>query len=534
MSKSKNKDSSIVTKIILFLILFLLVRSCFFSNSKEIDKKSSKTLTILSSYENEPLENDLKKFAKKERIDIEFIYKGDLDIVDELNYNKEAYDAVWISNSMWFYMLDNPYLPTDSKSVSISPVVIGIRNSKAKSLNLSNDTFTNEVLLDLIKNKKISYVMNSVTSTNTGATAYFGLLNSLAGNPEILTKEIIDDETLQNDLKNIFSGVERVSGDEAYLQTMFINNDNYEAIIADESTLISINKELKRLGKEELVLFYPIDGVPICDSAFAYINNGYDKEEKFLKLQEFLLSDEGQNILKENGKRTWYGGVSSDVDKSVFNPKWGIDTTKYLNVTKFPSKDIMTYALNVYIELLRKPNHSVFVLDYSGSMYGSGIEELKEAMNYILSYDLASRDKLQFSEKDKITIIPFSYNTLSIFGTNNGRDTAELLDKINSIDPQGNTALYGAIIDALKILKDEDDSYTTTVIAMTDGAVNVGTFYELQKYYNSINKEIPVYSITFGNAVESELEDIADLTNAKVFNGKVGLLRAFKEVRGYN
>lgn len=534
MSKKKNNDSSIVSKIILILIIFLLVRSCFFSNSKEANEINSKSLTILSSYENEPIENELKKIAQKNKIDIDFIYKGDLDIVDELNYNKEAYDAVWISNSMWFYMLDNPYLPTDSKSISISPVVIGIKKSKADSLNLSRDTFTNEVLLDLIKNKKISYVMNSVTSTNTGATAYFGLLNSLAGNPEILTKDIIDNESLQNDLKDIFSGVERVSGDEAYLKTMFINNDSYEAIIADESTLISINKELSKRGKEELVLFYPIDGVPICDSAFAYINNGNDKEDKFLKLQEYLLSDEGQAILKENGRRTWYGGVSNNVDKNVFNPKWGIDTTKYLNVTKFPSKDVMSYALNVYIELLRKPNHSVFVLDYSGSMYGSGIEELKSAMEYILSYDLASRDKLQFTDKDKITIIPFSSNIIDKFGTSNGKNTEDLIAKINNINPGGNTALYYAIEEALKILKDEDKAYTTTVIAMTDGAVNVGTFYELQKYYNSLNKEIPVYSITFGNAIESELEDVAKLTNAKVFNGKEGLLRAFKEVRGYN
>lgn len=49
-----------------------------------------------------------------------------------------------------------------------------------------------------------------------------------------------------------------------------------------------------------------------------------------------------------------------------------------------------------------------------------------------------------------------------------------------------------------------------------------------------MKKEIPVYSITFGSAEEYELEQIADLTNAKVFDGKRDLLTAFKEVRGYN
>ena len=69
---------------------------------------------------------------------------------------------------------------------------------------------------------------------------------------------------------------------------------------------------------------------------------------------------------------------------------------------------------------------------------------------------------------------------------------------------------------------------------MTDGAVNIGSFEDLSNNYHSLNKEIPVYSITFGNANEKELRRIATLTNAKVFDGKTDLLRAFKEVRGYN
>ena len=38
----------------------------------------------------------------------------------------------------------------------------------------------------------------------------------------------------------------------------------------------------------------------------------------------------------------------------------------------------------------------------------------------------------------------------------------------------------------------------------------------------------------FGDAEEEELHEIANLTNGKVFDGKTGLVEAFKEVRGYN
>ena len=313
---------------------------------------------------------------------------------------------------------------------------------------------------------------------------------------------------------------------------MFLNSNEYEAVIAAESSLININQNLKSQGREQLYLIYPTDGVAINDSTFAFINNNNQKEDFFLEIQNYLLSTEGQAMLEKNGQRTWYGGITTNSDKEIFNPKWGIDTTKYLNVTKFPSKNIITKALNLYIENLRKPTHVVFCLDFSGSMIGKGISELRNAMNYILDYQNASKDNLQFSKKDKITIITFSSEVNSIYHTDSGYETDELIKKINEEEVTGATALYDAIIKGLEILNKESDEYTKTVIAMTDGAINVGHFNNLQSAYH--NSKIPIYSITFGNANEAQLQSIANLSNAKVFDGKTNLLNAFKEVRGYN
>ena len=176
---------------------------------------------------------------------------------------------------------------------------------------------------------------------------------------------MLDNEVLINDMKNVFSGVERVSGDEEYLEEMFINSDEYEAIIASESSLININKRLIENGKEELYLIYPKDGVAINDSTFAFIDNELDRKEKFLTIQSYLLDTEFQEELLNLGRRTWYGGTKEDVNKNVFNINWGIDTSKYLITTKYPSKQVMTKAINLYIEELRKPTHVVFCLDYS-------------------------------------------------------------------------------------------------------------------------------------------------------------------------
>ncbi len=69
---------------------------------------------------------------------------------------------------------------------------------------------------------------------------------------------------------------------------------------------------------------------------------------------------------------------------------------------------------------------------------------------------------------------------------------------------------------------------------MTDGLSNVGTFNDLKRYYISNKENVPIYSITFGDSSESELDKLAELSNGKVFDGKKGLLKAFTEVRSYN
>ena len=529
--KNNNNKTGIIVFLLIFIAIFSLAKGCAnegsFFDSKEDD------FNILASYDYKNIENYLVKYGKKNDIDIKFTYMGDIDIVDELNVNSKAYDAVWISNSMWLYLLDNLYLHSETKSLGISPVVFGIKKSKAEELGLINKDVTNSDIVELIRQEKISYVMNSVTQTNTGATAYLGFLTSLAGNPEVLTEEMIHDPGLIKDLKDVFSGVSRVSGDEGYLKEMFLNDDSFEAVISSESSLIDINKALREKGKEELYFIYPTDGVAINDSSFAFLDGGRDLKDTFLEIQSYLLSEEGQKILSDNGIRTWYGGVSDKVDKQVFDPKWGINTSKYLKVTRFPSKSMITSALNLYIEELRKPTHVVFCLDYSGSMSGDGARELISSMNYILDYDTASKDKLQFSKGDKITVITFSDQIKHVY-TATGHDTSQVLNEISREYVSGGTALYTAIRRGIEILDNESDEYTKTIIAMTDGQVNVGSFSDLEYTYNNSKNKVPIYSITFGNAIESELEEIAELSNAKVFDGKSGLLKAFKEVRSYN
>lgn len=530
----KKDNSKIVVWIMIIFMGLLLTKSC--GNEEKIETKSKDTFRIISSTSTSSVDDEIIKYGKKNDIKVEIEHYGDLEIVDILNENSEDYDAVWISNSIWLYMLNNTNIITDSKSIVMDPVVMAIEKSKAKELGFTNKEVTNKDILEAIKSGKLKYIMSSVTQTNTGATAYLSFLNSLAGNPEVLTSEMLKKEQLQNDLKDFFKGVERVSGDEDYLTEIYLNGD-YNAMINYESSLIELNKKLVKENKEPLYLIYPTDGVAINDMPFAYINNDSKDtktKEKFNKLQEYLRSDEMIKLLEQKGYRSWYGGIKKDTDQNTFNKEWGIDTTKYLKDMKYPSKTVMTEAINLYIESLRKPTHVVFCLDVSGSMYGDGLDELKETMTYILDYETASLDNLQFGDKDKITVITFSSDVEDIYPTKLGSETKEVIKQINELETVGATNIYAPSIEGLKILESESNDYTKTIILMTDGASNNGKFKDLKNYYEKTSKTVPIYSITFGSSSERQLKEIADLTNGKIFDGKQGLKRAFKEVRSYN
>lgn len=547
----KNQEDAFVKRGRIATAIFIVVMFMFFiilansdtekSSIKNMNMlsstnlKSNNTFKLISSTENKDIENELKKFAKNEGINLEIDYAGTIDIMQKLNKGEE-YDAVWASNSIWLYMLDSTKVKTsNSKSTSINPVVFGIKKQKAEELGFVNKNIYTKDIVDAIKNGKLKFSMSNPTQTNTGATAYLGLLATLAGNPEVLRENNLEDENLKNDLTSLFTGLERSSGSEDFLEELFLKG-NYEAVVTYEFSIINMNKKLVAQGKEPLYILYPVDGVSISDSPLAYIKQGNgEKEEFFKKLQSYVLSDEGQKILASNGRRTWYGGVKSDVDQKIFNKDWGIDTTKYIVPLKYPNTEIIKKALSMYQTELRKPVHTVFCLDYSGSMSGKGYTQLKEAMNYILDEQKASQDMLQFASKDKITIIPFNGKVIDVWKTDNGVNTKELIEKISTLKPSGSTNIYDTSKTALEELKNDDlNTYNVSVILMTDGMSNVGRYAEFSEYYNRLGKSIPVYSIMFGDAYEYQLDEIAQITNAKIFDGKTDLLQAFKEVRGYN
>ena len=494
-------------------------------------------IRILSGSENQELEGILKECAKKTGVNLEITYQGSVDIMRTLQQGAGEYDAVWPASSLWLSLGDTGHLVKHAQSVSLTPVVFGIRESLAQELGFTQGDVSVRDILQAIREGKMSFCMTSATQSNSGSSAYLGFLYALLGTDE-LTAQDLESESLKTDIRELLSGIDRSSGSSDWLKEMFLKGD-FDAMVNYECLIISANRQLEQEGRETLYAVYPYDGLSIADSPLGYVDHGDDKkEEAFLKVQEYLLSQEAQDDIQRTGRRTGYEGVKEG-NEDVFRKDWGIDAERILSPIPVPSAEVLLEALNLYQTEFRKPSLTVYCLDFSGSMKGKGNEQLVEAMGQILIQENAAKNLLLAGEDEVNIIIPFSDTAFDTWiAPDASADSLEgLYREIEEEISVGGTDIYQAARVGLELIAANYDlgRYTPAIILMTDGMSNGSeNFEDFREAYEAVGADVPVFSILFGDAKKSELEALAELTNARVFDGRKDLVGAFRSVKGYN
>ena len=237
--------------------------------------------------------------------------------------------------------------------------------------------------------------------------------------------------------------------------------------------------------------------------------------------------------IQRTGRRSGYTGIS-DENRDVFREDWGLQPDRVLSPIKMPAADVLFECLNLYQTELKKPSLTVYCLDYSGSMSGEGNRQLVDAMGQILIQENAKKNFLQASEREVNVLIPFNGGVIATMtAEGNGSELENLYAEVEAQPVGGGTDMYTAAVAGLEILKGYDLSqYTPAIILLTDGQSS-GSLYDFEAAYDEMGAEIPVFSIMFGDADESQLEELAQYTNARVFDGRENLTEAFRTVKGY-
>ena len=527
-------------------ILVLLVAGWALFNGGAMGPRTS--LHIVSGSENEALEPIIRDWAESARVDVDVTYLGSVDIARSLGEGAASpYDAVWPANSLWIEMGDSAKVVKHRASILRSPVVLGLKRSLAEELGWVGRTdITIQEIQSAARNDAFRLAMTSATQSNSGASAYFGFLYALAGNPDLLTLDHLADEALLGEVRDLLAQVDRSSGSSGWLKDSLVANpDRFDAMFNYEALVIEGNQALVRAGQEPLYAIYPANGLSVADSPLGYVDKGdAAKEEAFLALQAHLLSPQIQATLTQLGRRTGLIGLSAeDADPRVWNPDWGIDLDRAIVPVPVPQSEVIGEALRLYQTELRKPSLTVWVLDVSGSMVGQPLADLKAAMRLLLDPDAAAVNLLQPSRRDVTILMAFNQKPGPPLVLE-GSDPATLargLRAVEGLQAGGGTDLYTALISALDILQPyaEDDTlfeYLPAIVAMTDGASDTAYRDAMLSHLRETGYglDIPIHAIAFGQADEAQLNELSEATIGRVFHAGDDLAGALRKAKGYN
>lgn len=496
-------------------------------------------LSVLAGSENRSLEPLLERFEKQHRVRIEMHYLGSVDIMLELQKEEISYDAVWPASSLWVSLGDRQRRVKQLQSIMTSPVVFGVRKSKAEALGLVDRPVYVQELLEPIRTGALRFMMSSATQSNSGASAFLGFLHALLDGAGSIRVEDLRSEALRGDIRDLLSGIHRSSGSSSWLKDLFVASD-YDAMVNYEALIIEANQELIARGREPLYVVYPVDGMAIADSPLGFISHGdEEREEAFRELQAFLMSDEAQAELSALGRRTASGAVMGQADLRVFNPAWGIHSDPVLSSFRLPVAEVILEALMLYQSELRKPSFTVYCLDFSESMRGGGGAQLVRALAKLFDPEWAREHLLEVGAEDVSVVIAFSDRLHGQFEITGGdpEDLRRLLEWIGELDPEGFTDVYSPVIAALQRLRaaPELERYMPAIVLMTDGESNTGRRYaDLEAAWRDAGLDVPVFGVLFGQALKGQLEPVAELTRGRLFDGRADLAATFRGVRGYN
>lgn len=499
------------------------------------EQQPEHVMRVLAGSELKDLKPYLTDIRDNTGVQLDFEYIGTLDGADRLVHDK-SFDLAWFSHGKYIALTQEqaktqPIVAQDK--IMLSPVVLGVKKSVAQRLGWDgNKPLTWRDIAEKSEQGAFEFMMTDATASNSGFSAFFGLLAAFAPNPADPDFSQVD----KNLVQAFFKGNTGRSGSSGWLAERYVKEQaRFDGLVNYESVLLSLNESGEL--NEELTLLYPSEGIVTADYPIMLLKP--NQREPYNKLVEYLKSPEFQSIVQENTYRR------------PVNRKVKVDDIFKTGLIELPfpsTLDVIDQALFMFLDEHRPPSSSVFVLDVSGSMSGERITQLRDAVNNLTGLDTSTAGKFaRFRARESITLVPFSNRVkgsseFSIQNVaQNSRDMEAIRQQVNQLKAGGGTAIYDALINAYDVVDkkyQQDKERYYTIVLMTDGANNNGASYsDWQNWWRKAPEhlqQVRVFPILFGNASSDEMHGIANTTGGRAFDArKHSLAYVFKKIRGY-
>ena len=502
--------------------------------------KGPAEFSIVAGSENQALEPLVQEFCASRGTHCTMTYAGSLDIALSLKPGADpGADAVWPAASIWIDMYDTARRVKSVKSIAEMPVILGVRQSKAKELGWIGADVRSRDILAAVTSGKLKFLMTSATQSNSGAAAYLAMLAAQIGKPDLIEAGDLDKPEVRDGVRAMLSGVERSAGSSGWLADLYLDGErkgaHYDAMWNYEAVVKELNDRLKGEQRETLYAIYPADGVSVADSPLGFVERGRGKEVEafFDALQAFLTGADAQRRIAETGRRLGFAGPRPIAADAATN----LDPSRAVAVVRPPEPAVIQKALALYQDALRRPSLTALCLDLSGSMSGVGERELKEAMRFLLTPARTREALVQWTKDDRILALPFNSQVMWTDAAS-GEEKAQsaLLAHVETLSADDGTDFYTCAAKALELMQPAlgEGRYLPAIVIMTDGQ-SQGEMATFERPWTKDGARVPVFGVTFGeDADRSQLDRLAKLTGGRVFDGTKSLAEAFRAVRGYN
>ena len=497
--------------------------------------QNSVDLTVLAGSELNDIEPMLDEIQRQTGVRLKMNYIGTLDGAEKIVKGQEAFDLAWFSHAKYLSLLQGQSKRIlAQEKIGLSPVIPAVRESLARKWGwLDNPDVTWSDIADKVMAGEFKYAMSDPTASNSGFSTVMGVQAAFSGSSDVIAAKDVD----FNRLKGFFSGQQVTSGSSGWLAEVYIKEqDHLDGLFNYESVLMQMN--LDGQLNEQLVLLYPKEGVVTADYSLILLNPTV--QEGFQKLVSYLTSAEFQTWMMNN---TYRRPINPEVKLATEFPK------RYLMELPFPNNiGTVNEILFAYLDENRRPSHSFFVLDVSGSMGGQRLNSLKQAIANLTGADRSiSGQFARFRNREKVTIIAFndqikSEAEFSIEGTAPGNESMRRINTyVNQFQAGGGTAVYDALRRAYEhavAARAQTPDRFYSIVLMSDGDSNNGMNYQdFERYYREQSDNIAgirTFPVLFGEANEAEMQMLAERTGGRLFDSrKHTLAEVFKSIRGY-
>jgi Ca-activated chloride channel homolog len=410
----------------LLLALALLAGCTGGDGGEEPPADPAGTLRVLAGSELRDVEPLLGQIRDATGVNLKFEYSGTLEGAERITAGgSTGPELAWFSSARYLTLLSagaGQGRPVATERIMLSPVVLGVKRSVATRFGWAGSPdVTWKDIAAKARAGQLRYGMTNPAASNSGFSALVGVAAAMAGTGDALRTEDVD----ERGLTDFFNGQTLTAGSSGWLADAFVTGLNASG----------------RLG-EPLELIYPRDGIITADYPLLLLDPA--RRAEYDKLVTYLRGPEVQRRL-----------MTATARRPAV-PEVGLDSRfprRVLVELPFPASiEVVDDLLLAYLNRIRRPAHTIYVLDVSGSMDGKRIADLKQTLVNLTGADTSLTGRFaSFRARERITMITFAGQVIderdfTVEGAGpNAPGRAAIRDYVAGLQLHDGTAVFSAM-----------------------------------------------------------------------------------------